>query len=93
MLESVSRVERAVLGEEPRQLAGATRQLLAAWREVRELVEVGAYAPGSDPIADLAIRLRPELDAFLRQAPDEVVPAEQSWQQLAALLRPPTGGR
>lgn len=93
VLESVSRVERAVLGEDHRQLAGTIRQLLAAWREVRELVEVGAYAPGSDPIADLAIRLRPELDAFLRQAPDQVVPDEQSWQQLAGLLRPPTGAR
>ncbi|MFI7585871.1 FliI/YscN family ATPase [Spongisporangium articulatum] len=92
VLESVSRVERAVLGEPQRQLAGAARQLLAAWRDVRELVEVGAYAGGSDPITDLAIRLRPQLDAFLRQAPDEVVPYEESWQSLQAVLSPPAPG-
>jgi flagellum-specific ATP synthase len=53
---------------------------------VRELVEVGAYAAGSDPVVDVAIRLRPAMDAFLRQTPDEVVPAEQSWAELAQLL-------
>jgi flagellum-specific ATP synthase len=60
--------------------------LLAAWRDVRELVEVGAYKAGSDPIADVAIRLRPAIDAFLRQAPDEVVPIDDSWTALANLL-------
>src|SRR5690349_7860399 len=72
VLESVSRVDRAVLPPDRLALMFAARRLLAAFRDVRELVEVGAYAPGSDPVADLAITLRPRLDAFLRQAPDDV---------------------
>jgi len=86
VLESVSRVERAVLTGEEHQLAITLRRLLAAWRDVRELVEVGAYVNGSDSIADVAIRLKPQIDAFLRQAPDEVVPIEKSWADLASLL-------
>jgi len=87
ILESVSRVDRMVLTAEQRQLAVALRRLLAAWRDVRELVEVGAYVNGSDPVADAAIRLRPSIDAFLRQDADQSVPAEQSWTELAALLQ------
>jgi flagellum-specific ATP synthase len=86
VLESVSRVDRAVLSSSQHDQTVTVRRLLAAWREVRELVEVGAYAPGSDPLSDAAIRLRPAIDDFLRQAPDEVVPIAQSWAALAALL-------
>jgi flagellum-specific ATP synthase len=86
VLQSVSRVERAVLGEEHRQMAIAARRLLAAHRDIKELVEVGAYAAGSDPVADLALRLRPELDSFLRQDATEISPVATSWKLLAALL-------
>jgi len=64
------------------------RRLLAAYRDVRELVEVGAYAAGSDPVADLAITLRPRLDAFLRQSPGDPADAEATWQHLAAVVPP-----
>ncbi|MBT0771413.1 FliI/YscN family ATPase [Kineosporia sp. J2-2] len=87
VLESVSRVERAILSEEDRQLALTLRRLMASWRDVRELVEVGAYVSGSDPVADAAIRLRPAIDNFLRQRPDEAIPVQQSWTELAGLLQ------
>jgi len=92
VLESVSRVERAVLTPEQHELTVTLRRLLAAWRDVRELVEVGAYAHGSDHLTDVAIRLRPAIDTFLRQAPNEVVPIADSWAALANLLgvRSPT---
>jgi flagellum-specific ATP synthase len=86
VLESVSRVERAILSSTQHELAITLRRLLAAWRDVRELVEVGAYAAGSDPIVDVAIRLRPAIEAFLCQAPDQVLPINQSWTELATLL-------
>ncbi|GAB6899881.1 FliI/YscN family ATPase [Kineosporia succinea] len=87
VLESVSRVERAILSEEDRQLALTLRRLMASWRDVRELVEVGAYVSGSDPVADAAIRLRPAIDNFLRQRPDEAIGVQQSWAELAGLLQ------
>ena len=90
VLESVSRVERAVVPVPLREMSATMRRLMAAFRDVRDLVEVGAYAPGSDPDVDAAIRLRPAMEAFLRQPPDLVVPIDQSWSDLGALLN---GGR
>jgi flagellum-specific ATP synthase len=89
VLESVSRVERAVLTPDQLALAAVARRLLAAHRDARELIEVGAYAPGSDPDVDAAIRLRPHLEEFLRQQPGEVVMAEAAWGHLGAVLGGP----
>jgi flagellum-specific ATP synthase len=86
VLESISRVERAVLGPDQLALAATARRLLAAFRDARELIEVGAYAAGSDPDVDAAIRLRPQLDAFLRQPPSEVADPQQAWAHLGAVL-------
>jgi flagellum-specific ATP synthase len=86
-LESVSRVAGRVTTEEQRAMATRLRRLMAAHREARELIDVGAYVPGSNPEVDLARAAMPAIDAFLRQRVDEVVDAGQSWAQLAALCR------
>jgi flagellum-specific ATP synthase len=86
VLESISRVERTITGSEQRQAAATVRRLMAAWRDARELIEVGAYAPGSDPDVDLAIRARPGIDSFLRQAWEDTVPATLAWRQLRTVL-------
>lgn len=86
VLESISRVERAVVPAARLAQAQHLRRLLAAWRDVRDLVEVGAYAGGTDADADAAIALRSDIDAFLRQGPREVAPVEQSWKALSGLL-------
>ena len=67
-------------------MAQPLRRLLAAFRDARDLIEVGAYAAGSDPDVDAAIRLRPQIDAFLRQSPDEVINDDEAWTELGALL-------
>jgi flagellum-specific ATP synthase len=87
VLESVSRVVGAVTTPEQRAQASVLRRVLAAHRDARELIEVGAYAPGSNPDVDAAVALWPAVDAFLRQPLDEVLDAEESWQQLQALTR------
>src|SRR5664280_488157 len=86
VLESISRVDRAVLRPDQLALASTARRLLAAFRDARALIEVGAYAAGSDPDVDEAIRLRPQLDSFLRQRPDEVCDPDASWRRLASIL-------
>jgi flagellum-specific ATP synthase len=86
VLESISRIDRAVLPPDRHALAVAARRLLAAFRDIRELVEVGAYARGSDPVADLALTLKPQLDAFLRQAPGECADPEETWARLADIV-------
>jgi flagellum-specific ATP synthase len=87
VLESVSRVVGAVTTREQRGDATVLRSLLAAHRDVRELVEIGAYVPGTNPQADLATALMPRINAFLRQDLDDRSTAADAWAGLAALLR------
>ncbi|MEU2348228.1 FliI/YscN family ATPase [Modestobacter sp. NPDC049651] len=86
VLESISRVATAVT--EPAQMTDARelRRMLGALRDVRELIEIGAYQTGTDPLVDRARRLQPDIDAFLRQATaDHTTPAE-AWARLHALV-------
>jgi flagellum-specific ATP synthase len=85
-LDSVSRVAPAVTTPDQRRSATTLRRLLAARREVRELVEIGAYVAGTNPDADRAQALWPAILAFLQQDLAEPVPADEAWRALDALL-------
>jgi flagellum-specific ATP synthase len=71
VLDSISRVMCDVADETHLQAAAAVRRVLAVWGDIQDLVNVGAYAPGSNPDFDLAVRMKPQIDEFLRQAVDE----------------------
>ncbi len=86
VLESISRVTGAVTGPEQQSSAIALRRMLAAHRNVRELVEIGAYVAGADPDADIALARMPQIKAFLQQRIDETTPTAESWTRLAALV-------
>lgn len=86
VLESISRLERAVVSPERRALSAELRRLMAAYREARDLIEVGAYAPGTNPAVDRAVRLWSGIDAFLQQDITEVVDAATAWSELGELL-------
>jgi flagellum-specific ATP synthase len=87
VLESISRVAGAVTTPEQRANARTLRRLLAAHRDVRELVEIGAYVPGTNPDADIARALWPRIQAFLTQDLDACCPAADGWTELGALLQ------
>ncbi|MDX6731224.1 MAG: flagellum-specific synthase, partial [Baekduia sp.] len=82
VLQSVSRLEREI--GSPDVLEGATRlrSLLAAYRDKRDLIAIGAYERGSDPVTDKAIDLKDAIDDFLKQRPEEAVPGPDSDDQL-----------
>jgi flagellum-specific ATP synthase len=86
VLESVSRVIGAITTPEQRQDTVRLRRLLAAHRDARELIEIGAYAPGSNPLVDQAITLQTKIELFLRQDIAAVTPAAQSWSWLHDLV-------
>lgn len=86
VLESISRVAPAITGPEAKQDAQRLRRLMAAHRSVRELVEIGAYVAGTDPDADTALRLNPQIEAFLRQDMGDVSQAADTWAALHQLV-------
>jgi flagellum-specific ATP synthase len=89
VLESISRVAGAVVAPERMADAREVRRLMGALRDVKELVEIGAYQAGSDATVDRARELAPVIDAFLRQPVEELTPPEQSWSMLHQIASAP----
>jgi flagellum-specific ATP synthase len=85
VLGSVSRVVGFVTTPEQRRQANLLRRVMAAHRDAKDLIEVGAYVHGSNPDVDAAVALWPAITAFLQQPVDETLDARESWQQLGAL--------
>jgi flagellum-specific ATP synthase len=86
VLESISRVAPAVTTTEQQQLGIEVRRLLAAYRDAKDLIEIGAYQPGSNPIVDEAVARNGEIERFLRQGMNESSPPGEAWRQLAEVL-------
>jgi flagellum-specific ATP synthase len=86
VLESISRVTGAITTPEQRAAATELRRLLAAHREARDLIEIGAYVAGTNPLVDRALALRDVTDMFLRQDMDDSTPLEQSWDVLSQMV-------
>ena len=85
-LDSISRVANRITTPEQKSDAAELRRLMAAHRDVRELVEIGAYVPGTNPDADRATAIWPQITAFLRQGLDEKVGAAEAWQALRQVI-------
>lgn len=79
---SLSRVMTDIVAPEHAAAASALRRLWSAYEENRDLILMGAYAVGGDPLIDEAIARRPELLAFLKQPAAERVGFEESRQAL-----------
>ncbi|MCU4185031.1 FliI/YscN family ATPase [Acidiferrimicrobium sp. IK] len=86
VLESVSRVEPAITTPGRRGAARELRRLMAAYRDAKDLIEIGAYLPGSNPLVDRAVAMQPAIEGFLCQDVATTVGAEQSWQELGSLV-------
>ena len=89
VLESISRVAPAISPPEVRSAGAEIRQLLAAWRDARDLIEIDAYVPGTNPVVDRAVALRPAIDGFLRQPASEVVDLATTRAALEVLAATP----
>ncbi len=85
VLQSVSRVMPRITNADALAAAGEARNLLAAYHDVEDLIRVGAYATGADPMTDRAVRAHPHLADFLKQATEAPVD-DASSATLAKLL-------
>ena len=59
---------------------------MAAWANMEELIRIGAYRAGADPVIDRAIALNPAIEAFLSQDKDETSSLEASFDRLEQIL-------
>jgi len=88
----IIRMANAVTTRSQRNDATMLRRMLAAHRDVRELIEIGAYVAGSNPDADRARALLPRINDFLRQDMEDSTPAPMAWALLNQLVNEGTGG-
>jgi flagellum-specific ATP synthase len=88
VLESVSRVAPRIMPAEQIGQANELRRLMAAYRDAKDLIEIGAYVKGTNPVVDRAVQLKPAIDHFLRQSAATVAPISQSLAALAMLVAP-----
>ncbi|MBI1308819.1 MAG: flagellar protein export ATPase FliI [Proteobacteria bacterium] len=86
VLQSVSRMVPKCLTPQENELVMKTRQMLAVYNDMEELIRLGAYVKGSDPQVDEAIARMPKLEAFLCQKPEEKTTMPESFKQLGAAL-------
>jgi flagellum-specific ATP synthase len=88
VLESISRVAPRVMTAE--QIAQATdlRRLMAAYRDAKDLIEIGAYVKGTNPVVDRSVQLRAAIEHFLRQDVANIAPISESLAALAMLAKP-----
>jgi len=84
---SLSRVMDSIVEENHRDAARRMRDLVALYEAKRDLLLLGAYAKGTDKELDRAIELMPQIEAFLRQSSDQIIPFADSVQKLALAVK------
>ncbi|WP_062307943.1 FliI/YscN family ATPase [Alicyclobacillus sendaiensis] len=87
VLQSLSRLFPSIMTEAHRQAAERVREWMARYSEIEDLLRIGAYRQGADPLTDEAIERMPEILAFLRQKKGETMALEDAVAQLLDLVR------
>ncbi|WP_417389224.1 FliI/YscN family ATPase [Gimesia sp.] len=71
VLQSISRSMNDVTSVEHQQTVSQIKKLMAAYQQSEDLISIGAYQTGSNPEVDLAIKMRPLWNEFLKQGNTE----------------------
>lgn len=88
VVRSQSRLMPRVVDGAHMSAASTGRSLLATYHRRKDLLDVGAYRSGQDPVLDRAIEVVPGLEAFLRQGERENIPIEETRARLCEIVRP-----
>jgi flagellum-specific ATP synthase len=85
--QSASRVMHNVVPREHFELARRFRAVYSRYQKSSDLIQVGAYMAGSDPLLDEAIRLQPGMVGFLQQDMLQGAPMDDSVAGMAQALQ------
>jgi flagellum-specific ATP synthase len=84
--QSISRAMHNITEESHQKSARKLKQLMSRYQRNRDLINVGAYAAGSDPLLDEAIRMHGQIEQYLQQSIHERASIDQSLRELSALF-------
>jgi flagellum-specific ATP synthase len=85
--QSISRAMHSIVTADHLKLSRRLKQLYSRYERSRDLISVGAYSAGSDPVLDEAITLHAKIESFLQQDINEQADIQQSLGQLTTLLQ------
>jgi flagellum-specific ATP synthase len=86
VLRSISRTMPGCVPEDFRPVLARARELMSVFADMEELIRLGAYRKGSDPVVDRAIAMNPALEAFLSQQREEKTSIADGYNMLAAIV-------
>jgi flagellum-specific ATP synthase len=89
VLESVSRLIRDLSTAEQQELTSRARRAMATYRKNQDLINIGAYPPGTNPAIDLSIHLYEPLKSFLCQPVEQGCTLRESWSLLGQTMATP----
>lgn len=85
-LKSLSRIMPDIVSSEHQRLAGKVRRILSRLDKNADLVALGAYHPGADPVFDSCLRVEPLLTAWMRQSVDQFEDPDASLASLESIV-------
>lgn len=85
VLQSASRVMKAVSSPDHTRNANKLREILATYKDAEDLINIGAYKTGANPKIDKAIKLIDPINNFLKQSTEDHSTMEQCLKQLQSI--------
>jgi flagellum-specific ATP synthase len=83
--QSISRAMHNIVDARQQQGARTIKKLFSRYQRSRDLIQVGAYIPGSDPELDRAIAAHGTISQFLQQGIQAQAPYPESCAELALI--------
>ena len=87
VLASISRVMNNIVDDEHKNAAGKIRNLMATYAKNEDLINIGAYAKGTDPTTDKAILMHDKINSYLIQGSDDSADYEIAKNELINLAK------
>jgi FliI/YscN family ATPase len=85
VMHSISRLCSQLSNPEQLSASRKIREAVSAYEESKDLIELGAYTAGANPRLDSAVRMQPEIAAFLRQDTSVDAPLADSLSKLQSI--------
>ncbi len=85
VLGSVSRLKNDVTSDKSQAASQKILELLASYREAEDLISIGAYAEGSNPKVDMAVKYLDQINGFLKQTISEHCSFKETHEMMQSL--------
>lgn len=86
IMQSISRCMSQIATKDHKRVAGKLKSVMATYADAEDLINIGAYKPGSNKNIDYAIEKIEAVNGFLTQDVDEKVSFEETLEALEQIF-------